>query len=238
MIKKSIAIFYSEFANSNLGSIVKSLLNENDFYTIYLKDLDDVLLKTFTQVNFLILDLTSNNLDDKSYHLINKLNQDGFIKRLLVIKSNNSNNNFNNNICVDYDENIKLNLSNKIKYILSMEVEERKIYDSSWVKIIGEFLTYIGFSLKHEGYSIMIDAIIYILSNNCIVKKLNKDLYVYLANKYNKKISCIEMNIRKSIKMAFERSKNFPFEYCPTNKEFIAYTTTELYDKIFVKKVI
>ncbi len=238
MIKKSIAIFYSESANSNLGFIVKGLLNENDYYTIYLKDLDDVLLKKFSQVNFLILDLIDNNLDDKSYHLINKLFQEGFIKRLLVIKANNNANKFSSNICVDYNENIKLNLSNKIKEILSMKVEERKIYDSSWVKIIGEFLIQMGFSLKHEGYSIMIDAIIYILSNDCIVKKLNKDLYVYLANKYNKKISCVEMNIRKSIKMAYERGKNFPFEYCPTNKEFITYATTELYDKIFVKKVI
>ena len=70
--------------------------------------------------------------------------------------------------------------------------------------------------------------------------KNNKELISYLeeAFKYDKKVSCIEMNIRKSIKMAFERNKNFPFNYCPTNKEFISYAVTELYDKIFIKNVI
>ena len=235
---KSTAIFYSEKSNANLGSIVKNILNYYDYYTIYVRDIDDIILKKFTQINFLVLDLIGSNLDNKSFELINKLVNDGFIKRLLVIKGNNESLIFSSKNTLVYNTDINLNLSNKIKEILAHEVNTTKFCDSSWVKIIGDYLLEIGFSLKHEGYSMMIDSVVYIMSNNCIVTKLNKDLYVFLANKYNKKVSCVEMNIRKSIKMAYERNKNFPFGYCPTNKEFITHMITQLYDKIFIKKVI
>ena len=235
---KSTAIFYSENSNANLGFIVKNILNEYGLYTIYLKDIDDIILKKFSEINFLILDLVNSNLDEKSFCLINKLVESGFIKRILSIKDNKTSLKFTEENSLLFDEDINLKLTNKVKEIMNHKINTTKFCDSSWVKIIGDYLQSIGFSLKHEGYSIMIDAVIYLMSNNCIVRKLNKDLYVFLANKYNKKVSCIEMNIRKSIKMAYEKNKNFPFLYCPTNKEFITHMITQLYDKIFIKKVI
>lgn len=235
---KSTAIFYSENSNANLGLIVKNVLNEYGLYTIYLKDIDDILLKKFSEINFLVLDLVNSNLDEKSFCLINKLVESGFIKRILAITDNKKSLNFLDDSSLIYDENISLNLTNKLKETMARKINTTKVCDSSWVKIVGDYLQNVGFSLKHEGYSIMIDAVIYIMSNKCIITKLNKDLYVFLANKYNKNVSCIEMNIRKSIKMAFEKNKNFPFLYCPTNKEFITHMVTQLYDKIFVKKVI
>lgn len=236
-MNKSIAIFYSQNANLVLASKIKEVLNKLKIYTIYLKDIDDVILRKFSDIQLLILDYVNKELDIKSEELLKKLYEEEYIKRLLVVKNKNSINsyeyptvNFTDEFCSEFNK--------EIKTILSKPFEEKKICDSHWVKIIGSFLTDIGFSLRQTGYFMMIDALVYIMSNKGVITKLNDDIYAYLAIKYDKKVSCIEMNIRKSIKMAFERNKNFPFNYCPTNKEFISYAVTELYDKIFIKNVI
>lgn len=236
-MNKSIAIFYSQNANLVLASKIKEVLNKLKIYTIYLKDIDDVILRKFSDIQLLILDYVNKELDIKSEELLKKLYEEEYIKRLLVVKNKNSINsyeyptvNFTDEFCSEFNK--------EIKTILSKPFEEKKICDSHWVKIIGSFLTDIGFSLRQTGYFMMIDALVYIMSNKGVITKLNDDIYAYLAIKYDKKVSCIEMNIRKSIKMAFERNKNFPFSYCPTNKEFISYAVTELYDKIFIKNVI
>ena len=237
-MNKSVAIFYSENADCVLASKVKETLNKFKIYTIYLKDINDILLKKFSDVDFLILDYVKNQLDDKSEELLKRLYEEEYIKRLLVVKDKDNFNKYEYPSIKFTTEDFSVNLLTKIQKILSTPMLEKKITDSHWVKIIGNFLSGIGFSLRQSGYFMLIDALVYIMSNKGIIGKMNDDLYAYLAIKYDKKISCVEMNIRKSIKIAFERSRNFPFEYCPTNKEFITFAVRELFDKIYIKNVI
>ena len=237
-MNKSVAIFYSENADCILASKVKETLNKFKIYTIYLKDINDILLKKFSDVDFLILDYVKNQLDDKSEELLKRLYEEEYIKRLLVVKDKDNFNKYEYPSIKFTTEDFSVNLLTKIQKILSTPMLEKKITDSHWVKIIGNFLSGIGFSLRQSGYFMLIDALVYIMSNKGIIGKMNDDLYAYLAIKYDKKISCVEMNIRKSIKIAFERSRNFPFEYCPTNKEFITFAVRELFDKIYIKNVI
>lgn len=231
------AIFYSKNNNNVLASKVREILNKFNFFTAYLNEVDDILLKKLNYIDMLILDYTESTLDKKSKELIKKLNEELYIKRIIVIEGNNLNQELENPVVI-YDENFCLNFLDTVKNILSKPLEEKRISFSFWFKIIGNYLKSIGFSLKQTGYSMMVDAIIYIMSKRAIVGSLNEDIYVFLANKYNKKVSCVEMNLRKSIRIAFERGENFPFEYCPTNKEFLNFAITELYDKIFIKDVI
>ena len=237
-MNKSVAIFYSENADCVLASKVKETLNKFKIYTIYLKDINDILLKKFSDIDFLILDYVNNQLDYKSEELLKRLYDEEYIKRLLVVKNINNINNYEYPSIKFTTDDFCTKLLSKVQKLLSMPIIEKKITDSHWVKIVGDFLSNIGFSLRQTGYFMMIDAIVYIMSNKGVIGKMNDDLYAYLALKYDKKISCVEMNIRKSIKIAYERSKNFPFEYCPTNKEFITYAVRELFDKIYLKNVI
>lgn len=237
-MNKSVAIFYSENADCVLASKVKETLDKFKIYTIYLKDINDILLKKFSDVDFLILDYVNKQLDYKSEELLRRLYDEEYIKRLLVVKNKNNINNYEYPSIKFTSEDFSTNLLSKVQKLLSTPILEKKITDSHWIKIVGDFLSSIGFSLRQTGYFMIIDAIVYIMSNKGIIGKLNDDLYAYLALKYNKKISCVEMNIRKSIKIAYERSKNFPFDYCPTNKEFITYAVRELFDKIYLKNVI
>lgn len=236
-MNNEIAIFYSQTKNSVLASKVKETLNKLKIYTMYLNDFDDILLKKFTDIPLLVLDYTQNVLDEKSQELLNKLYEEEYVKRILVIINSNQNN-FNKYPIVVYDENFYSNFLDNIKEVLSKPLKEKKYCDSHWVKIIGTYLNNIGFSLKHNGYFMLIDGIIYVLSNKGVIKNLNDNVYSYLAIKHNKTISSVEMNIRKAINMAYNKNHNFPFDHCPTNKEFIIFAVTELFDKIYIKKVI
>ena len=231
------ALFYSQNASSVIASFVKSTLNKRNYFTIYVQDIDDILLKKFTNVNFLVLDLVDNQLDYKSYQLLNKLYDTGYIKRIIIIKNKNDNMEYKFSSII-LDEKFSTSFSDLVDRVLVVPRQDLKVCNSLCFKIIGNYLISIGFSFKHIGYSMMIDTISYLYVHNCVVKNLKQDIYVYLANKYNKNISSVEMNLRKSIKLAHQRSKNFPFDYTPTNKEFITFIFTELYDKIYANNVI
>ncbi len=236
-MEKSTALFYSKNASSDIAYQVKNILNKFDYFTIYVQDIDDIILKNFANVNLLILDYTNNKLDDKSQTLIFKLVNLGYIKRLLIIKSNEDSNEYEFP-CVTYDDNFNEKISDAINKVLLSPTYNLKVCDALCVKIIGNYLASIGFSLRHIGYSMLIDTITYLYANNCTIKNLNNDIYVYLANKYDKKVSSVEMNLRKSISLAHSKGKNFPFNYSPTNKEFITHAVTELYDKIYANRVV
>ena len=128
----------------------------------------------------LILDYTQNILDKKSQELLDKLYEEEYVKRILVVY-NSELNSFDKYPSVCYNENFCSNVISSIKEILSKPLKEKKFCDSHWVKIIGTHLNNIGFSLKHNGYFILIDAIIYVLSNKGVIKKLTEDVYSYLA---------------------------------------------------------
>jgi len=236
-MEKQVAIFYSEKLDDFKSDVVKRNLNRYNFFTIYIKDIDDVLLKKFSEIDFLALDLERTEIDDKSLNLIMKLHSSGYIKRVLVIKNVNDKKDYYFKT-ISFSGNFSLEFSSCVENILASPINETKMFDSSCVKIIGQYLLDLGFPLKQSGYSMLIDSIIYVLSKNCLIKSLHKDLYVYIASKYKREVYSVEIGIRKAVKLAYSRNERFPFEHCPTNKEMITYASTQLYEKIFAKKVI
>jgi len=236
MTKKSVSLFYSKNANANLGSIIKNALNRYDVYTIYVQDIDDVILKKFTEIDMLVLDFVEEKLDDRSMHLIMRLFKSKYIKRILIVGK--GENVYEDIPYIKYDEDFNVNIAGKIESVLSINIEEKKVYDASWIKVIGDYLLDIGFSLRHIGYSMIIDAVIYVLVDDCVMKSLSNDIYPYLANKYDKKVTSIELDMRKAISLAYANSKNFPLDYCPSIKEFLRFMVKEISNIIFSKKVI
>ena len=79
------AIFYSENNNNVLASKVREVLNKFNFFTVYLNQIDDILLKKLNYIDILVLDYTESTLDKKSKELIKKLNEELYIKRIIVI---------------------------------------------------------------------------------------------------------------------------------------------------------
>ncbi|MBE5746518.1 MAG: hypothetical protein E7359_04475 [Clostridiales bacterium] len=172
------AIFYSENNNNVLASKVREVLNKFNFFTVYLNQIDDILLKKLNYIDMLVLDYTESTLDKKSKELIKKLNEELYIKRIITVEKDNLNQETEGPIVI-YDENFCLNLLEIVKSILSKPLEEKRISFSFWFKIIGNYLKSIGFSLKQTGYSMMVDAIIYIMSKRAIVGSLNDDIYMF-----------------------------------------------------------
>ena len=119
-----------------------------------------------------------------------------------------------------------------------MDKEDKLVPRPSWFKIIGDYLVEIGVSSKHYGYLLLVDSLIYFMSNNCVIKNLGRSLYPFLANKYKIKIASVEMRIRSAISSAAKKLDKFPFSYCPTIKEFITHTLTQIYEKLCKEAVI
>ena len=233
---KSSAVFYSKNSNIILAKKVKESLDKIKVYTLYLNEIDDVILKKYSEITFLVLDFTNNILDDRSLELLVKLKNEGFIKFIIVISK------------MDY------NFSNKIDLVLSFDEIETKLvefvsssnnsnitnhYDCNWIKIVGNFLVEIGLSTRQCGYLIMVDSIIFYIATNSYIKNLNKTLYPYLSNKYLISIPSIEMRLRTVIKSAYNKNKlNGFFSKNPTIREFINFSLTQVYSKIYSKEVI
>ena len=152
---KSSAVFYSKNSNIILANKVKKSLDNIKVYTLYLNEIDDIILKKYSEITFLILDFTNNTLDDRSLELLIKLKNEGFIKFIVIVGM------------------VQYNFSNEVDLIISPDEIETKLvefissrynskitnqYDCNWFKIIGNFLVEIGLSTKQCGYLIMIDS--------------------------------------------------------------------------------
>lgn len=232
---RSVAVFYSKNSNICLAKKVKDTLSKFNTYTLYLNDIDDVILKNFSAIDYLILDNTTDELDFRSMQLLDKLHSTGYISNILEISKNNKKQKFD---WIELSDEFETNLNNYFIANSKFEKEDRLVSKPSWLKIIGDYLVDIGISSKHSGYFLLVDAFIYFISNNCIVNNLVGTLYPFLSNKYKIKIASVEMRIRNTISIAFKKSDKFPFRHCPTIREFISHTLTQIYEKLYTDEVI
>ncbi|MCR5187068.1 MAG: sporulation initiation factor Spo0A C-terminal domain-containing protein [Clostridia bacterium] len=71
-------------------------------------------------------------------------------------------------------------------------------------RIINELLG-IGYNIKYKGTQLLAEAICiaYESRNLAIVENLEKNIYVILAEKYNKSIECIKMNIANATNIMY-----------------------------------
>lgn len=236
---KYFSVFYSKNANLVLSKKVKDFFDKNSSYTEYSQDIDEIILKKYSKIDFLILDFTNCILDEHSIMLLEKLNKTGYIKQIIAI--------FDclqkipkefifKNIILD-DEDLNKNLKDEVNKFKLNKKEENLYYDANWVKIIAEYLSSIGFSENKNGFMLIIDTLIYCLSKKDFSTNFSKNVFPYLASKYKVKISAIEMRIRSAISTASKRDK-FPFDICPSIKQFTNYALTRIYSKIYSKGVI
>lgn len=236
---KYISVFYSKNANLALSSKIKKVFDLKNSYTIYLQDIDEIILKNFSKIDFLILDYTSASLDEHSIKLLQKLKDSHYINQIIFI-SNDEKINLNYlsfSIFLKNDENLENKLNEIICNYENLNKDEKIYFDTNWIKLISDYLSSIGFCENKNGFLLLIDSIIYFLSKKSFSVSLSKSLFPYLALKYKVKICAIEMRIRSSIITA-SKSKKFPFEKCPTIKQFISYVITQLYSQVYSKEVI
>lgn len=97
-------------------------------------------------------------------------------------------------------------------------------------------------NIKSLGYSYLKDAICIITDRRCLDVCMVKDIYPYIAEKYNvKKVSKVEHSIRNSLNAAYKTCRNeYPernclmnsFEKKPTNKRFLLRAVQEVSNRL------
>lgn len=94
-------------------------------------------------------------------------------------------------------QNIKFHLENTINSIHFLN-EEHLIRE----KIINELIN-LGYNFKYKGTHYIFDSIMYIyMSNNLeLLNNIEKNVYIYISNKYHKSINNIKTNIIKATKI-------------------------------------
>lgn len=232
------ALLYSFEHNALLAQQVKNVLNPKGVVVVCLDNIDNVLLNRYSNIDFLILDFTQLMLDEKSLSLIQTLRYDGVINKVIAIFSKNTA--FTNNFySIIYDEDFDISF----KILFERHMESKAIsFDvsaCSWRKIISNYLCDCGFSTKNGGFLMIIDTLIYFIDKNCAVRNFSKELYVYLAHKFCSTVAGVEITVRKTIRNAFlNNNGKFPFDHCPTIKEFFNYTISQLYDEVISTKIV
>ena len=123
--------------------------------------------------------------------------------------------------------------------------DKKGIYD----EVINDTLMTLGIPANHKGFDYIRDIIEYIIEYDLKVFELNKTIYRVIAFKYNKSIYSIERDIRYSIEIGYNRTKNYinddlyknSINYDklkPTNKQFIKTVSNLVAYKISNKAVI
>lgn len=97
-------------------------------------------------------------------------------------------------------------------------------------------------NIKSEGYSFLKDAMCIITDRRCIDVCLIKEVYPYIAEKYNgKNVSKVEHDIRNALASAYKKCRNkYPERDCilnnlddkPTNKVFLLKAVQEVSDRL------
>ena len=224
-------VFYSKNSNLILASKIKDIFKKHKMHTSYLNEIDDVILKKYFKINFLVLDFTSYSLDDRSLELLIKLKNEGYIFKIVVlVKDKNvfDNENFDLILCEDgIDEELE-------KYLLSIKLDDfKKNINPTNISIIGDFLVELGLSPKYDGFLILIKAISYYLPRNLQIRNLNLTLYPYLSNSLLTSKQNIEMSLRTVIKCGYKNNNlNKYFTCCPTIKEFLNFCLAKVYGRL------
>ncbi len=228
---KYIINFYSKEKDIILAKRVKEILGKKGKGVLYVDDIDSLILNKDLSVRYLILDLTRSELDERSLSLLKKMVLGGFVDKIVfIIKQD-----------IDYgkefyyihlDDTFEDELNKMFDNFFNEEVVDCEVLSKSYRALISKQLCDWGFSPKSNGFSMLIDAINYYIQKRCILRKLSKEVYVTLAQMYCVSITCVELGIRKAIRHAVANKDKFPLGENVTNKGFITYAVSQLYDRL------
>lgn len=231
MKREYIINFYSKERDIILAKRVKEILGRKGKGVLYIDDIDSLILNKDLSVRYLILDLTRNELDERSLSLLKKMVLRGLIDKIvLIIKSD-----------IDYgkefyyihlDDSFENELNKMFDEFFKEEDVDCEALSKSHRALISKQLCDWGFSPKSNGFSMLIDTINYYIQKRCILRKLSKEVYVELAQRYCVSVTCVELSIRKAIRHAVANKEKFPLGENITNKGFITYAVSQLYDNL------
>ena len=112
----------------------------------------------------------------------------------------------------------------------------------SFINCITDILKDYDISVKYNGYSYIIDAVMIIIDLKRFDIRLVNDVYPYIRQKYAlKSEATVEHNIRNAIKMAyikchteFSDSRMMNYDKKPTNKQFLLSVSNDVFHKMRV----
>ena len=191
--KELVDIIEKYFINSKIKVVLKAY-NGKEGLKLAKDNVDDY--------DCIILDLVMPNKD--GLYVLSMLKELNINKQIIVSTSFNNDNivSMISNYQIDYIlikpydiddlENIILNICNKNK---------NTNFNNSLIYILHE----LGIPSNIKGYEYIKESIIEIYNNPNIMNKVTKDLYPFIANKYNTTTSRVEGAIRHAIEISFRR---------------------------------
>ena len=221
--------FYSRNRNILLAKEIKDILENKNYGVLNVDNLDEFFIHRNASIRHIILDLLTSELDERSCSLIKLMLKSNLIDSVIMLvpygKTYGS-----DFMYVYYGESFRSDFEIMFNKVLEKQSTKEMLLSNVWRSEISKCLCGWGFSSKCNGFSMLIDTIIYYVQKKCIVKKLSREAYVLLAHKYSVTPACVELCIRKSIHNANKNVNKFPQGCAVTNKGFIVYSVSQLYD--------
>ena len=185
-----------------------------------------------TVIPLLFVDGTSLNGNREIISMLEKLTPVYVKKLVLFFIDSDENLDKNKNIfTINKEDNLVKRVENILDMLNYESLQITKIVpEENWIKSVSNYLTEKGFYLKHVGSQMIRDAIIYYYKNPASISSFSSTIYNYLATKYFTSVSNVERSINRSIKFAIN-NKNIIKDNV-TNKEFILYSVSEIFDAL------
>ncbi len=192
--RELVDVIEKYFLKSNNIKVTLKAYNGKDGIKMAIDNINDY--------DCIILDLVMPNKD--GLYVLSKLKELNINKSIIVSTSFNNDNivsmisNYQINYILikPYDiedlENIILNIDDKSK---------NTSFDKSLINILHE----LGIPSNIKGYEYIKQSVIEIYSNPSIMNKITKDLYPFIASKYDTTTSRVEGAIRHAIEISFRR---------------------------------
>lgn len=235
MCKDYSVTFYSKERNVCIAKEVKQIVESKGRGVLYIDNIDQFFINRNSIIRHFVLDLTSGDIDERSCSLLKLMLKEGFVSSVIIICPANK---FYGKefYYLDYGRNFILELDTLFDRIFENENAKDKVLIGAWRSEISNQLCQWGFSPKCNGFPMLIDIIIYYIQKRCVVRKLSQEGYVALAHKYCVTSASIELSIRKAIRVASNNKEKFPVDCVTTNKGFIIYAVSQLYDVLSQKR--
>ena len=210
--------FYSTTGNSAICKAVCDAVAPTGMCVKKMTSFEEMVFSSKLLPCYVIIDATCN-FGDLPKLMLNKLFHAGMIEKVIYIVSPNC----KTNCCtkIFWDSQFVENLAGEFKRMEEERLSKMSIKNHSWKKIIGKKLYSWGISYRHSGFSLILEALVYYL-NKRGNSGLYKNIYPHLSDMFCLSFDAVEVGIRKSLLYA-SKTKNFPFDYVPSNKEFLRY---------------
>lgn len=225
--------FYSTTGDSSISKAVCDALAPTGMSVQKMDSFGEMVFSSKVLPCYVIIDATYN-IGDLPRLMLNKLFRAGMIEKVIYIVSPCCNMNCRTKII--WDSQFAQNLECEFKKIEEERLSKMSMTNHSWKKIIGKKLCSWGMSYRHSGFSLILEALVYYLDSRDDYSNLCRNVYPHLGDMFCLSYAAVELGIRKSIFYA-SKTKEFPFDYIPSNKEFFRYACSELSDICAIKKL-